>query len=166
MNKSLPLIFMSACLFAVPVLGARLAVKPRPVTPQPMPVKSMPELASDVSVGVIGPRWTYGILVKNSTDHDIVVWADGGNGREKIPVGTELVIKTSSRGPKGIYWLVGGEVHESAKFVKPEFVEIQKGNTYDITAVDQAKDMGGWISGVAVTVKDLVPQTTSVEAGQ
>lgn len=174
MNKSIKFVIAGVfVLSAALVFGVKL---PTPTAPVKMPVtKPVPArqevLALTVEepdaprTGVVGPRWTYGIMVKNSSEKDITAWADGSPDKVAILAGTEKLLTTSSRGPKGVYWQVLGEVHETAKFVRPDFVEVKKGNVYDITAMDGVKDMGGWMGSVAVTVKDLAPQTNGMEAG-
>lgn len=95
--------------------------------------------------GVIGPRWTYGIMVKNASDKEIRVMVDGGdvNGYIAIPAGQEKLLNSKGEG-KRVYWKSGDFEYETAKYGKPDNIVIKNGNIYDMQSFDGTKNMGTW----------------------
>ncbi len=145
-------------LFFTTCKGAQHIVAEVAVQPEVISVK---EPAVGGRASVIGPRWTYGIMVKNASEHDVWVSADGAQGYVLIPKNTEKLIKTSIPGPKKVYWRNGGAtkdpLHQTVEFGKPDYMVIQKGNRYDMTAMDGYKDMGTWTAVAPVESLNLKP---------
>jgi len=106
-------------------------------------------MLKEKKAGAIGPRWTYGIMVKNGSDKEIRVRVDGGdvNGYIAIPAGQEKLLNSLASmpdGKKGVYWISGDFEYTTAKYAKPDYIVIKNGNLYTMTSMDGTKDMGGW----------------------
>jgi hypothetical protein len=120
------------------------------------------ESKANVNLGLIGPRWTYGIMIKNDSDSEIRVKVDGGdvNGYISIPAGKEKLLNSRGSGFRGVYWKSGNFEYETAKYAKPDCIVIKNGNLYTMTSMDGSKDMGGW---TAVEPVDYVGQKAEIK---
>lgn len=112
--------------------------------------KSLEVKENEKMTGVIGPRWTYAIMVKNDTKNEIRVMVDGGdvNGFTKIAPGEEKLMNSrgvvAEDGKKGIYWINGDNRYETEKYSRLDCVVIHDGNKYDATAMDKVVVKGTW----------------------
>lgn len=95
---------------------------------------------------LLPPRWLQGITVKNSTDKDIKVMADGGNVNGYITIGAGKEKLVDSRGDikRGIRFVIDGVARETSKYEKPDYIEIKSEKIYNAVALDKTENMGTW----------------------